>query len=107
MLHMQMSGSGAPADGVGYEGATVLDAKQGFYPTPVATLDFASLYPSIMMARNICYSTLLPHSRSALSSSAAPCPPSLSEAHLDRRKTAAGSQSQGAISAAVTCNCLC
>ena len=61
---MQMPGSGAPADGVGYEGATVLDAKQGFYRTPVATLDFASLYPSIMMAHNICYSTLLPHGRS-------------------------------------------
>ena len=59
----QMSGSGAAPDGVGYEGATVLDAKQGFYTTPVATLDFASLYPSIMMAHNICYSTLLPHSR--------------------------------------------
>ena len=33
---------------------------QGFYKTPVATLDFASLYPSIMMAHNLCYTTLLP-----------------------------------------------
>ena len=48
---------------MGYEGATVLDAKQGFYRTPVATLDFASLYPSIMMAHNLCYSTLLPPDR--------------------------------------------
>ena len=64
---VQMSGSSAPSDGVGYEGATVLDAKQGFYRTPVATLDFASLYPSIMMAHNVCYSTLLPHSRYATS----------------------------------------
>jgi hypothetical protein len=31
----------------------------GFYKTPIATLDFASLYPSIMMAHNLCYSTLL------------------------------------------------
>ncbi len=26
----------------------------------MATLDFASLYPSIMMAHNLCYTTLLP-----------------------------------------------
>ena len=50
---------GPTADGVGYEGATVLDAKAGFYRWPIATLDFASLYPSIMMAHNICYSTLV------------------------------------------------
>lgn len=51
---------------MGYEGATVLDAKQGYYREPVATLDFASLYPSIMMAHNLCYSTLLPRDRSPL-----------------------------------------
>lgn len=27
--------------------------------SPVATLDFASLYPSIMRAHNLCYTTLL------------------------------------------------
>ncbi|CAL5368804.1 unnamed protein product [Camellia sinensis] len=32
-----------------YEGATVLEARAGFYEKPIATLDFASLYPSIMM----------------------------------------------------------
>ncbi|KAL8431086.1 hypothetical protein ACSSS7_005491 [Eimeria intestinalis] len=42
-----------------YEGATVLEPVKGFYDTPIATLDFASLYPSIMMAHNICYSTLV------------------------------------------------
>ena len=31
-----------------------------YYIDPVATLDFASLYPSIMMAHNLCYSTLVP-----------------------------------------------
>ena len=49
-----MTTSGEP-----YEGATVLTPKRGFYTTPVATLDFASLYPSIMMAHNLCYTTYL------------------------------------------------
>eukprot|EP01071_Lankesteria_metandrocarpae_P010903 Lankesteria_metandrocarpae@DN5381_c0_g1_i2.p1 len=51
-----------PAGGdheVAYEGATVLDPKKGFYQDPIATLDFASLYPSIMMAYNLCYCTLI------------------------------------------------
>lgn len=47
-------------DGGKYEGAVVLDPVVGFYKEPVATLDFASLYPSIMMAHNLCYSTLVP-----------------------------------------------
>lgn len=42
-----------------YEGATVIEPKKGFYPDPITTLDFSSLYPSIMMAHNLCYSTLL------------------------------------------------
>nr|CAD1836873.1 unnamed protein product [Ananas comosus var. bracteatus] len=42
-----------------FEGATVLEAKAGFYEKPIATLDFASLYPSIMMAYNLCYCTLV------------------------------------------------
>ena len=44
---------------VGYEGAYVLDPKPGFYKEPIATLDFASLYPSIMRAHNLCYTTLI------------------------------------------------
>ena len=43
-----------------YEGAVVIEPTRGFYKDPVATLDFASLYPSIMMAHNLCYSTLVP-----------------------------------------------
>ena len=42
-----------------YEGATVIEPVKGYYDVPVATLDFASLYPSIMMAHNLCYTTLL------------------------------------------------
>ena len=42
-----------------YEGATVIEPKKAFYTAPIATLDFASLYPSIMMAHNLCYSTLV------------------------------------------------
>lgn len=37
----------------------MLDPIRGYYDVPIATLDFASLYPSIMMAYNLCYSTLL------------------------------------------------
>lgn len=33
---------------VAYEGATVIEPKKAFYNVPIATLDFASLYPSIM-----------------------------------------------------------
>jgi len=51
--------AGAGDNGVAYEGATVLDPIAGYYDSPIATLDFASLYPSIMMAHNLCYSTLV------------------------------------------------
>jgi DNA polymerase delta subunit 1 len=45
-------------DGV-YKGATVLDAQTGAYYGPITALDFASLYPSIMCAHNLCYSSLV------------------------------------------------
>jgi DNA polymerase delta subunit 1 len=41
-----------------YEGATVIEPTRGYYDVPVATLDFASLYPSIIQAHNLCYTTL-------------------------------------------------
>lgn len=42
-----------------FEGATVIEPRRGYFLDPVATLDFASLYPSIMMAHNLCYTTLV------------------------------------------------
>ncbi|KAL1487135.1 hypothetical protein MTO96_031100 [Rhipicephalus appendiculatus] len=49
--------SSDPGD-VGYQGAKVVEPKIGYYDDPVCTLDFASLYPSIIIAMNLCYSTL-------------------------------------------------
>jgi DNA polymerase elongation subunit (family B) len=43
----------------GYEGATVLDPKPGWYDCPIVVLDFASLYPSIIRNKNLCYSTIV------------------------------------------------
>ena len=44
----------------GYKGASVIDAKKGFYEEdPVVTMDFASLYPSIMRRKQLCYTTLV------------------------------------------------
>jgi DNA polymerase elongation subunit (family B) len=48
---------------IGYEGATVLEAQKGAYYTPITALDFEGLYPSIMMAHNLCYSTLVMDSK--------------------------------------------
>ncbi|KAF4805427.1 DNA polymerase delta catalytic subunit-like [Turdus rufiventris] len=46
--------------GEDFEGATVIEPLKGYYDSPIATLDFSSLYPSIMIAHNLCYTTLLP-----------------------------------------------
>mgnify|MGYP003624513939 FL=1 len=46
-------------DNTGYIGATVLEAQSGAYYTPITALDFEGLYPSIMMAHNLCYSSLV------------------------------------------------
>lgn len=42
-----------------YEGATVIEPSRGYYDVPIATLDFASLYPSIIQAHNLCYTTMV------------------------------------------------
>ncbi|ACT83543.1 DNA polymerase [anatid alphaherpesvirus 1] len=43
---------------VGYRGAKVLDPCTGFHVDPVTVFDFASLYPSIIQAHNLCFTTL-------------------------------------------------
>lgn len=42
-----------------FKGAIVLEPVVGSYFEPVTTLDFASLYPSIMRAHKMCYSTFI------------------------------------------------
>ena len=42
----------------GYEGATVITPDVGATEDVIATLDFAALYPSIMRAYNVCWSTV-------------------------------------------------
>ena len=39
-------------DDTTFEGATVIEPKKAYYEVPIATLDFASLYPSIMQVAN-------------------------------------------------------
>lgn len=49
-----------PGYSLGYEGATVLEPRKlGIFKGPIITLDFASLYPSIIMAHNLCYMTIV------------------------------------------------
>ncbi|XP_033645764.1 DNA polymerase delta catalytic subunit-like [Asterias rubens] len=45
--------------GEDYTGGYVIEPKRAYYKTPIATLDFSSLYPSIMQAHNLCYTSLL------------------------------------------------
>ena len=45
-----------------YEGATVLEPHVGAHWNPITALDFKSLYPSIMRAHNLCYSTFVMNS---------------------------------------------
>jgi len=47
------------AQEISYSGAIVIDPIRGLYLVPVATLDFSSLYPSVMISRNLCYTTWL------------------------------------------------
>ena len=46
-----------PAIAGKYAGAHVFTPRIGYYRTITFTLDFASLYPSIMISKNLCYTT--------------------------------------------------
>lgn len=56
VMNMRDSGWDSNAE---FQGATVLPPTPNFYEDPIATLDFASLYPSIMQAHNLCFSTVI------------------------------------------------
>jgi len=43
----------------GFQGAVVLDPKPKFYKEAIATLDFASLYPSVMQCMNMSHETIV------------------------------------------------
>ena len=43
----------------GYEGATVFEPSIGFYKRPIAVLDYASLYPSSMIHKNLSHETFV------------------------------------------------
>lgn len=43
----------------------VMEPESRFYTSPVVVLDFQSLYPSIVMAYNLCYSTLVGHAETS------------------------------------------
>uniref|UniRef100_A0A7S0H8G1 DNA polymerase n=1 Tax=Hanusia phi TaxID=3032 RepID=A0A7S0H8G1_9CRYP len=54
-----MRASPTSRDDVQYQGAFVLPPQRGIYHEPIATLDFASLYPSIIRGDNLSYETLV------------------------------------------------
>ena len=58
-LRMEVDVTATEVEAGGYKGAVVIDPTPGYYTDPVTCLDFASLYPSIMRYKNMCYSTLV------------------------------------------------
>jgi len=86
---------GDEAEGeVGYQGGMVLEPRKGLYENMILVMDFASLYPSIIMEKDICFTTLDRHYShdAALKSRAADQPravlPSVIESLVVARKRA-------------------
>lgn len=46
-----------------FKGAKVFDPIPGYYIEPIDVLDFKSLYPSIMITWNLCYTTFIPNKK--------------------------------------------
>jgi DNA polymerase elongation subunit (family B) len=42
-----------------FEGATVIEPKKKLYKRPIGVGDFNSLYPSILISHNLCYTTII------------------------------------------------
>lgn len=55
-----------------YQGATVIEPISGFYTDPVSTLDFESLYPSIIIHFNLCPSVYVINDASTHSGAVGP-----------------------------------
>ncbi|XLU53404.1 hypothetical protein S245_048052, partial [Arachis hypogaea] len=58
-IDYKLSSYSLNSDSAHFLSEQVLEARAGFYKKPIATIDFASLHPSIMMTYNLCYCTLV------------------------------------------------
>lgn len=59
ILNSSSKRKGRQDTGAKFEGATVLTPIRGYKDEPIATLDFQSMYPMIMQAFNLCYTTYI------------------------------------------------
>jgi DNA polymerase delta subunit 1 len=57
--HIAVPTKTPPSNSIFTAGGAVADPIRGYYQTPIYTLDFASLYPSVMIADNVCYTTIV------------------------------------------------
>jgi DNA polymerase elongation subunit (family B) len=57
--------TGSRDAGAKYAGAAVLTPDKGFHDVPIPTLDFFSMYPTIILGHNLCYTTFLTEDQAA------------------------------------------